>query len=225
MADPPTRTVDPDLAALRLLVARMGDAARAILAKALRAAWDRDAALAAEVRRDDLELDRLDVAIDEQVLVLLATQAPVANDLREVLALKSVALDLERVGDLARNIARCGERLAGLPGIAAPPQLQRLAADVARLLGDALESLASLDAGAARRVLAGDDPIDRAEAAVIQRSLAAIRERPESSSQEVDFIFIARNLERVADHATNIAEDVLLAAEARNVKHAAKLGG
>jgi phosphate transport system protein len=225
MGGPHARTVDPSLSELRRLVGRMGEAARAILAKALRATWARDAAAAAEVRGDDLELDRLDVAIDEQVLVLLATQAPVANDLREVLALKSAALDLERVGDLARNIARCGERLAGVPGIAAPPALKQLGEDVARLLGDALASLAALDAGAARRVLAADDPIDQAEAAVILRSLAAIRERPESSSQEVDFIFIARNLERVADHATNIAEDVLLAAEARNVKHAAKLGG
>jgi phosphate transport system protein len=203
----------------------MGEAARAILAKALRAAWARDATLAAEVRRDDLELDRLDVAIDDRVLVLLATQAPVANDLREVLALKSVALDLERIGDLARNVARSAERLASMPGVAAPPELERLGDAVVRLFDDALASLAALDAGAARRVLAADDPIDRAEAAVIQRSLAAIRERPEASSQEVDFIFIARNLERVADHATNIAEDVLLAAEARNVKHAAKLGG
>jgi phosphate transport system protein len=177
------------------------------------------------VRRDDLDLDRLDIAVDDQVLVLLATQAPVASDLREVLALKSFALDLERVGDLARNVARSAERLAGVPESEAPPELVRLGDAVVRLFDDALASLAALDAGAARRVLAADDPIDRAEAAVIQRSLAAIRERPEASSQEVDFIFIARNLERVADHATNIAEDVLLAAEARNVKHAAKLGG
>jgi phosphate transport system protein len=221
-----TRTVDPDLEELRRLVGRMGAAARAILAKALRAAFDGDAAAAREVHRDDLEIDRLDVEIDEQVLTLLATQAPVARDLREVLALKGIAMDLERVGDLARNVARSGERLAegSRAGVPVPAELRSLGAQAAALFDDALACLAALDTVRARAVLAGDDRIDRDEGEVIRRALAAIQERPQSSSQEVDFIFIARNLERVADHATNIAEDVLLVAEARNVKHAAKLG-
>jgi phosphate transport system protein len=220
-----TRTVDPDLDELRRLVDRMGAGARAILAKALRAAWERDAAAAHEVHGDDLELDRLDVAIDAQVLVLLATQAPVARDLREVLALKGIAMDLERVGDLARNVARSAQRLSDRPPTPIPAELLALAERVCALLDDALACLAALDPERARAVLAADDLVDHAEAEVIRLSLAAIQERPEASSQEIDFIFIARNLERVADHATNIAEDVLLIAEARNVKHAAKLGG
>src|SRR5512145_210460 len=104
----------------------MGAGARAILAKALRAAWERDFASAREVHGDDLELDRLDVAIDAQVLTLLATQAPVARDLREVLALKGIAMDLERVGDLARNVARSAERLAERPPTPTPPELRAL---------------------------------------------------------------------------------------------------
>jgi phosphate transport system protein len=219
------RTVDPDLDELRRLVHRMGRAAQAILAKALDAAWSRKAAAAREVHGDDLELDRLDLAVDEQVLALLATQAPVARDLREVLALKGIAMDLERIGDLARNVARSAERLAAGDPVPVPEPLRALGAQAAGLLSDALACLETLDPSAARAVLAADDEVDRDEAAVIRRALAAIQERPESSAQEVDHIFIARNLERVADHATNIAEDVLLVAEARNVKHAAKLGG
>ena len=100
-----TRTVDAPLAELRRKLSRMGSLAEAILEKALRSLWERNPALAAEVRRDDLEIDRLDVEIDEDVLRLLALQAPVADDLRHVFATRMIATDLERVGDHATNIA------------------------------------------------------------------------------------------------------------------------
>ena len=217
------RTIDPGLDELRALALQMGSLCQTILAKALRALVTRNRELALEVHRDDLEIDRLDLRIDEAVLRLLATQTPVAQDLREVVATKGIAMELERVGDLARNIARSAERLSERRQVEIPAELSQLAEESSALLAESLRCFASLDSDAAREVLRADDAVDRDEARLIQHALAEMRSHPEVSPQEVDFIFVARNLERVADHATNVAEDVVLIAEAQNLKHEAKL--
>jgi phosphate transport system protein len=220
-----TRVVDPLLQDLRHRLLRMGALSEAILDKALRAVWERDAALAREVRIDDLEIDRLDLAIDEAVLRTLALQAPVADDLRQVIAVKMIATDLERVGDLARNIAKSALRLQERSSTTIPAKLREVADEARRLLRLALDSFSDGDAAKAELVLREDDQVDADQDLVIRSAIEEIGRHPELTSQEVDFILIAKNLERVADHATNIAEDVILVAEARNVKHAAKLAG
>lgn len=219
------RTVDPILNELRLQVLRMGSLAESILDKALRSIWERDPALAREVEIDDLEIDRMDLTLDEAVLRALALQAPLADDLRTVIAIKMMATDLERVGDLARNIAKSSLRLANRERPEVPPKLRELADHARRLLRRALDSFTHRDTEGAARVLRDDDQVDQDEDAVIQAAIEEIASHPELTSQEVDFILIAKNLERVADHATNIAEDVILVGEARNVKHADKLAG
>jgi phosphate transport system protein len=219
------RVFDPVLVDLRETLLRMASLSEAILDKSLRSVWGRDPELAARVARDDLAIDRLDVEIDDKVLKALALQAPVAGDLREVVAIKMIANDLERIGDLARNIAKSGQRLAQQPALPIDPALELLANDTRQLLQRALDSFSSTDAVAARSVLDDDDRIDAEEAAVIVSALRGIPENPESASEAVDLIMIAKNLERVGDHATNIAEDVILISEARNVKHASKLEG
>lgn len=218
-----TRTVDPLLEDLRAKVLRMASLSEAILEKALRSIWDRNAVLAREVEIDDLEIDRMDLVIDEAVLRALALQAPVANDLRTVIAIKMMATDLERVGDLARNIAKSALRLAARTGTEPPPKLRDLADEARRLLRRALDSFSASDPDGASHVLEDDDKVDQHEGEVIENAIEQIGFHPELTSQEVDFILIAKNLERVADHATNIAEDVILVAEARNVKHKDKL--
>jgi len=218
-----SRSVDTLLDELRRKVLRMGSLAEAILEKALRALWARDAALAGEVAADDLDIDRIELEIDEAVLKVLALQAPVANDLRHVFAVKMISTDLERVGDLARNIAKSAIRLSSQPQAALPPKLHELADESRRLLREALDSFSDLDAGKAEHVLREDDVVDEQEGLVIQDAIRALGRNPDLAPQEVDFILIAKNLERVADHATNIAEDVILATQARNVKHAEKL--
>jgi phosphate transport system protein len=217
------RVFDPVLVDLRETLLRMAGLAEAILEKSLRSVWERDAALAAEVARDDLAIDRLDVEIDDKVLKALALQAPVAGDLREVVGIKMIANDLERIGDLARNIAKSGIRIARHPGLVIDPGLELLATDTRQLLQRALDAFSSTDANAAREVLDDDDRIDAEEDAVIIAALQRIPEHPEVAQETVDVIMIAKNLERVGDHATNIAEDVILISEARNVKHASKL--
>jgi len=218
-----SRSVDTLLDDLRRKVLRMGSLAEAILEKALRAIWARDAALAGEVAADDLDIDRIELEIDEAVLKVLALQAPVANDLRHVFAVKMISTDLERVGDLARNIAKSAIRLSSQPQAALPPKLHELADESRRLLREALDSFSDLDAGKAEHVLREDDVVDEQEGLVIQDAIRALGRNPDLAPQEVDFILVAKNLERVADHATNIAEDVILATQARNVKHAEKL--
>jgi phosphate transport system protein len=217
-----TRVFDAVLERLRQDLLRMGSRAEAILERALRAVWERDTALADEIGRDDLEIDRLDVAIDEAVLKALALQAPVAEDLREVLAIKMIATDLERVGDLARNIAKSARRLASHEAFPYPAALTSLARASQRVLRQALDAFSRGDGELARSVLGEDDAIDAVQDEVVLSMLRQIEAQPQAASQEVDIILVAKHLERVADHATNIAEDVILVTEARNVKHAAK---
>jgi len=218
-----TRVVDPTLKDLRERLLRMASRAEAIIDKAVRAVLERDPDLAREVDTDDLEIDRLDVAIDEAVLRALALQAPVADDLRRVVAAKMIATDLERVGDLARNIAKSALRLAEHTPTLLPASLTRLAAEAQEVLRRALDAYGEGDSEAARRVLDADDDIDSAQDSVVEGALAEISSNPDLASICVDVILIAKNLERVGDHATNIAEDVILVTEARNVKHAEKL--
>ncbi len=222
-SDVMTRSVEPFLGEVNELILRMGGCCEAILAKALRALFERNGALALEVREDDLEIDRLDIAIDESVLRSLALQSPVADDLRRLLAANDIGTDLERVGDLARNIAKSAARLAERAPVPLPPHLDALAAECQAILRDALDAFVHRDAERARKLLAEDDRIDDDQDRVIREALDALRAHPDLYLQEVDLIVVAKHLERVADHATNIAESVILIVEARNVKHADKL--
>jgi phosphate transport system protein len=198
--------------------------AEEILAKSLTVVRERAYALASEVQIDDLEIDRLDIELDEEILRALALRSPVAQDLRLVIAVKSMATDLERVGDLARNIARSGERLAERSVTDLPARLARLEREATNLLRAALDAFRDGDAQAARNVIQGDDVVDALQDQLVRELVAHIGDHPSTASQAVDVILIAESLERIGDHATNIAEDVILVAEARNVKHAVKLG-
>lgn len=215
--------VERDLDTLRARATRMGELADAILAKSLRAVRARDASLAAEVKQDDLAIDRLDLEIDDLVLKILALDAPVASDLRHVIAIKAIATDLERIGDIARNIAGCARRLAQEPAVALGGELDVLEERSTTALRDALRAFRELDVDLARAVLSSDDRIDELEGRIIRGAIARLSATPEHTEQEIDLIFITKDLERVGDHATNIAEEVILAAEAKNLKHAAKL--
>jgi phosphate transport system protein len=211
------------LAELRQLILKMGTLAEEILERALQAVWDRDSDLGKQVQVDDLEIDRLDLEIDEAVLEVLALQAPVAEDRRRGVANILWPNDLERVGDLARNIGKSAIRLAGRKSVPFPPALEREADSARKLLSAALDSFTSGDASLARGVIRDDEAVDDAQDRVVLEAIEKIGSSPEIAEQEIDFILIAKNLERVADHATNIAEDVVLVTEAENLKHADKL--
>lgn len=215
--------VDRDMGSLRETVLKMAGLSEQILDKSLRAVWERDERLSTEVKEDDLAIDRLDLAIDQSVLRILALDAPVASDLRLVVAIKAIATDLERVGDIARNIAGSAKRLARRDALQLPPGLHSLADDSRSALRSAIRAFTELDSDAARQVLDADDRIDTQEDEVIRESIDRLSASPATTAQEIDLIFIAQSLERIGDHATNIAEEVVLAAEAKNLKHSSKL--
>ena len=218
-----TSKTSREIDSLRELILRMGQLSEDILARSLKSVWERDEAAARQVAVDDLVIDRLEIEIDQTVLRQLALLAPVAQDLRQVIGVKTMSTDLERVGDLARNIAKCSLRLIERDAASPPPILRHLARLCQQLLSLSLRSYADTDVVLARKVLAMDDEVDDEEDRAIRESIDRIRHAPESTGEEVDLIFIAQSLERVADHATNIAEDVILIAESLNLKHAEKL--
>jgi len=224
MTDRQHPLAEQGLSELREQLLRMGRLAEAILEKSLRAFGDRDEVLASQIQGDDLAIDRLDVAIDRSVLGFLALHSPVANDLRQVIAIKTAALGLERVGDLARNIAECTLQLTAAEPVPVPQVLAILASESQRMLGNALTAFADGDAERARSVLAADDRIDADEDRVINEAIDSIGKDPEIARQAVQIILIAKSLERVGDLATNIAEDVIMMAESVNLKHAGKIG-
>jgi len=154
---------------------------------------------------------------------VLALQAPVATELREVIAIKMAANELERVGDLSRNIAKGAIRVAEEDPIPIPAGLRDLASAVRDALRLALDAFGRGDPELAQSVLDRDDAIDEDEDHLIQDMLRIVRENPERAYQNIDVILVAKHLERVADHATNIAEHAIFMKEARNVKHARKL--
>jgi phosphate transport system protein len=208
---------------LRQNALRMGALAESILGKAVRALRERDTVLAQRIESDDLEIDRLELELDEAILKELALRAHAPEELRLVIAVKSMIVDLERVGDLARNIARSASRLAGRAETPWTARLEWLEDGAMQLLHESLDCFQELDPDLARAVIAGDDEIDALQDSIVRELIAGIRERPDLAAQLVDLILIAENLERIADHATNIAEDVILVTEGRNVKHAGKL--
>jgi phosphate transport system protein len=223
MTDRPHPVAEKRLGELREQLMRMGRLVEAILEKSLRAVEVSDQALADQVKTDDLAIDRLDISIDQAVLEFLALQSPVAHDLRQAIAIKTAAVDLERVGDQARNVADCARRLSATAPVVLPQRLSTLAGECQRMLRSSLTAFADDDPELARAVLAADDQIDEDEDLLIREAISMIKNDPAITGQAVQIILIAKSLERVGDHATNIAEDVVMMAQALNLKHAEKI--
>ena len=197
----------------------MGGLAERALAQAVRAFRERDAGLAGEVILGDAEIDAMELRIEEEVLKILALHAPTARYLRFVVGVFKITNDLERVGDLARNIA---ERARDRKGTGTRPgtgSLERMAASVNRMLRQALDAFVSGDRSAAEGVLATDDEVDALLREIFAREERAVAEGAAGFGAAVRFLSTAKYLERIADHATNIAEDVIYMVSGEVVKH------
>ncbi len=157
--------------------------------------------------------------IEEVALDLLAMQQPMAVDLRFILAVIKINADLERVGDQAVNIAQRVTDLIALPAVELPADIPHMAEVSTAMVRHALEAFISGDAALAQRVLESDDEADRLKREISNAMIAAMGQSPEHIRQGLDTIIIARNLERVADHATNIAEDVIFWTRGADVRH------
>lgn len=181
----------------------------------------RDSALALSVIEGDDEVDRTEVDIEEECLKLLALYQPVAVDLRFVIAILKINNDLERINDLAVNIAQRAQFLGERPPVPFPFDLRRMAEKTQRMLTGCLDALIRQDADAALLVCAADAEIDEMNRRAYTRVLEALRSSPEGAESILCMFSVARQLERIADHATNIAEDVLYLLRGEIVRHRA----
>jgi phosphate transport system protein len=190
------------------------------LNRSVRALCNGRADLAEEVKGEERTVDRWEVQIERECLKILALHQPVAGDLRRVAAVLKVNGNLERMSNLARNIAKRVKKQAGTGLICPiPEQLEALALETLEQVRDSLDALSRIDAVLARAVIAGDSRIDRRHRAVIRELKDAIRRDPERLNSWLRLINTARNLERVADHATSIAEAVVYLKEGDIVRH------
>ncbi|MEW6072115.1 MAG: phosphate signaling complex protein PhoU [Planctomycetota bacterium] len=205
---------------LLILVGLVEEALRSSIAAVL----DRRLDLAEKVIAGDEEIDRREVELEEECLKSLALHQPVASDLRFVAACLKIDNDLERIGDLATNIAERAVALAALPPISISPRLREMMEMCVRMLRDSTAALVRGHADLARRVCAEDDTVDAANEHVVTRELELMHQDPSRIEERVNLISISKNLERVADHTTNIAEDVLYLVEGEIVRHRAPGG-
>jgi phosphate transport system protein len=203
-----SRSYEEQLRKLRDMVARMGGIAERQVNDATQALVRRDAAMGAEVAMRDAQLDALEHEIEAFCIRILATRQPMAGDLRFIIAAMKVSHDLERIGDYARNGAKRSVVLAQQPTLGSLNGFQRMSILVQENLKLAIDALANDDADAAQRVWLSDEQIDNVYNGIFREMLTHMMEDPRNITAAIHLLFIAKNLERIGDHATNIAETV-----------------
>ena len=216
------RHFEQDLEALKEQLLLMGGRAESVVQKSIRALERRDAPLANEVFSDDHVIDRHEIEIEERCIRLLALQQPLARDLRFITAALKISNDLERVGDHAVNIAGSALRLAAEPELKPLVDIPRMEVLATGMLREALDNFVRQDSESARRLVRRDDEVDNLNRQLFRELISFMVEDPRTISRALELILVARNLERVADLATNIAEEVVFIAEARIIKHHAE---
>src|SRR5271167_2828083 len=194
---------------LRQKLLRMGGLAEQAVDRARQAYIDRDLARCQMVLESETLINTAEREIDELAFDLLAMQQPMATDLRFILAVTKINSDLERVGDQAVNIAERVMDMVELPTADLPVDIGRMAAAVSAMVRRSLESFIEGKAELAQAVLEMDNVVDRMRDEAFISLVKTMNERPDVTRQALDALLVARNLERVADHATNIAEDVI----------------
>jgi phosphate transport system protein len=196
-----------------------GGMIEANLGNAIRSIQSKDAALAHQVLESDDQADQIEVENEEECLKILALHQPVAVDLRFIIAVLKINNDLERIGDEAVNIAERSLRISPLTLPGRPVDFAPLCRRVQEALRSSLDSLVRLDAPLAHRVRNSDDAIDEMVHAQFVQLKEEIKKYPEQTDQLVEYLRVCRHLERIADHATNIAEDVIYMIEGSIVRH------
>ncbi len=214
-----TAHLQRDLARLREEILSMGSLVEEATNKAINALVKRDAALAAEVVDADGRIDDKEVQVEEDCLKLLALHQPVAVDLRFIITCLKVNNDLERMGDLAVNIAERARYLARHTPLATPLDLTAMADKVRGMVRDSLDALVRQDMVLARDVLARDDEVDEANRSMFDILQGVMTADPSTVKRAIALLSSSRYLERLADHATNIAEDVIFMGEGEIIRH------
>ncbi|MEN6337849.1 MAG: phosphate signaling complex protein PhoU [Phycisphaerales bacterium] len=204
---------------LKKEILTLGAMAEEAVHQATLAIETRDGLLARRVVDNDGTLDEMEVQIEEDCLKTLALHQPVAIDLRFIIAVLKINNDLERVGDLAANVAERAAFLAAQPSVGIVFDFRSMARKAQEMLRRSLDSLVNLDANRAREVLRSDDEIDAMNRRTYEIVQDAIHSHPDQTESFIHMLSAARHLERIADHATNIAEDVIYMIEGVIVRH------
>ncbi|MCL6583430.1 MAG: phosphate signaling complex protein PhoU [bacterium] len=187
--------------------------------KAVRSIEQRDTKLAMSVIENDLKIDQIEVDVEEECLKVLALYQPVAIDLRFIVAVLKINNDLERIGDLAVNIAERATFLATQPKVDIPFDLAGMAEKAQLMLRRSLDALVNMDSQLAREVCASDDEVDALNRDMYAYVQAGITRHPEEVECLIHLLSVSRHLERIADHATNIAEDVIYMVDGEISRH------
>ncbi len=207
---------------LKSMILALGMDVEASVKRAVRALTRRDSTLALKVIDADYEIDQMEVDIEEECLKILALHQPVANDLRLIIAILKINNDLERIGDLAVNIAERAVYLSTHDKIEFPFDLQNMAEKAQEMLNRSLDAMVNLDTELAQKVCDSDDEVDAMNREAYSLVEKRIRENPEQLNSMIQFLSASRYLERVADHATNIAEDVIYLVDGNIIRHSKK---
>lgn len=206
--DHTVKAFDEDLNRLRGLISEMGGRAEQALLQAMTALGKGDLDLAAQVVRDDKKIDALEAEVEQLAVQTIALRAPMADDLREMIAALKIVSVVERIGDYAKNIAKRVALMDQTRSIEAIPVLMSMSNIVAELVHDALDSFAARDAELAVRVTVRDKNVDDFYNSIFRTLVTFMMENPKYISESAHLLFVAKNLERMGDHATNIAEMV-----------------
>lgn len=207
-----SKAFDQDLAELRDLIADMGSFAEAAIEEAMRCLVERDVAAAAQLVDADEQLDELEAEAERRVVELIALRAPMADDLREAIAALKIAGVVERIGDYAKNIARRVRRLPQKGEIEPLSLLPQMAKIAGAMVHDVLQAFIERDPAKAEQVCASDDELDDFYESIFRTLLTYMMENTQNIGPSTTLLFVAKNLERIGDHATNIAEMVYYAA-------------
>lgn len=222
MTGEPHRHFHDELARLKERLLHMSGRAESAVEQAMQAFLNRDKAAAETVLSGDAEIDALELEMDNTVTSLLARHQPVAKDLRLVLVALKISNDLERVGDHAVNIAESAMRMAATRPFPQGPELAEMAGKVQHMLSTALSAFVRGDAQAGRAVCREDDDVDNLHASTFRFALNEMAQHPEHVQAAMELFRVSHNLERVADLATNVAEDVVFLVEGTSIKHHAE---
>jgi phosphate transport system protein len=218
------RHFQEELEQLKTRLLEMGGLAEEQVRLAVKALTERDRELVALALNRDEPINRLHIEIDGRCFTLLALHQPMAVDLRAIVAAVKINTDLERVGDLAINIAEAARRYAQHAPVKKLIDIPRMANIAQNMLRDSLDAFVRRDTDLAQRVLNEDDKLDDLKTQIFRELLTYMLQDPSTIEGALDLILISRHLERIGDHATNIAEDVIFMVSARDVRHHASEG-
>lgn len=219
-----SRHLDEELSKVKNLLLEMGGCVEKAIEEAIQGLIKRDTTRFQAVHALEKRINDSQLEVDEACIGLLARQQPMANDLRWVVAVLKINADLERMGDQAVNISQNAQLYLEKDPIKPLVDIPKMGQNVQQMVRESLDALVRLDENLARRVLAQDDAVDALKDGIFRELMELMKKGNTDVEQAMRLILIARNLERVGDHATNIAEDVIYAASGRDIRHGRQEG-